>query len=354
MSRSFWILLLLSTAALAPGCEGLKGTSSKKKETPAEPPRPAPKAGIDLGDARVAAAARVVRRSCSLSELGDVSSCVGQVVEELDQAEKRVGTVPSLLTYCHAIDDADLGVKVLAANRTGQLSQHAAIRESADDKLLGCYLEKISRVRNVYLAQHYVRAATFLATALKQEERLFSMLEKMPAPPDHQRTAHECLWPNGRMRVLPRLKKAIASKEASMRKAALLSFAYVKGLEDGEKEPVCALISPLLGDAEVAIDAAQRLAALCPERRKAVLAVAGKALAAKKLGLGHVEALRAIAVAGGKEQKASVALLAGAVGQRSLPEITRRAALRALTSVDPRQGERLQKKLDAERPTKKT
>lgn len=332
---------------------GLVAACGETPPPPAKkaPPAPPPPTGIDVGRSDIAAAARAVRKSCSLSQLGDVSACVGDVVAELERVEKQAGAMDALWSYCQSIDDKDLGIKVLAANRTGQLAGHAVLAERPNDQLLACYLEKIPRVRNVYLAQLYVRAASFLATAMKQEEKLFAALDRMPAPPDLQRAAIEALWPNGRRRVIPRLKKALESKDPTLRKAVVLGFGYVKSLEPDERGEVCGLLGPLLGEevADLAVAAAQRVAMLCPEQRKDVLTQARAALTKKTLGLGLVEALQSIAAsAADKERKAAVGLLAATGSNRSLPEITRRAALRSLTGFDSALAARLEKRLNAE------
>ncbi|MFZ5787749.1 MAG: hypothetical protein ACOY3Y_15015 [Acidobacteriota bacterium] len=311
-------------------------------------------------DPLVRGVAEVVK-TCTVNELGIVRHCAGEAEKELDKLEQAAGPVPALARYCEALSsEKDRKLQALVATRMGGLSQHSVLAEKGTDTLLDCLVKLLPHLKDHRAGQGVlaVRPAAFLATARSREQELLGYLDK-DAPPAVKRVGYECLWPNGGLRILPHLEKALASSDQELRRAILVGFAYKDSLTAEESSKVCGLLGGLLGDADLTVAgrAADRLAALCPDHRRAVLAAAVKRLSAQELGF--VNALRSLlgSARDAKERKAVLAALTRVVStperppkscptcaRPDAPGVARRAALKYIAESDPKLAAALERK----------
>ena len=322
----------------------------KDRATSAPPPKPAKTPAAGLGQQQLLAAARTVLRECEVTDYGFFRACKGEAGKALELAEKSAGVRQTLLVYCRSMGDADHRLHALAAARIGRAAFHKTMQEEADPEVLGCLLAAVPRVRPAHRARPLVRAAAYMATALRRDEQLRKLLDG--ASPDVRSTGYEALWANGRLRVLGPLAAALQpDKPLELRLAVVIGFGHGGRLEPAERDKVCALLAPLMTDAEVRVagPAAARVAELC-EQRDRVLQAAEEMVRRGRFDLAYVTAVRGANGFYGtsstpEQQKRSTALLAAAAQSSALPERVRASALRNLPALDRAVAQKLAKQL---------
>lgn len=274
------------------------------------PPRPVARPDSRSADPGhlLLASVRTVVRECRPPATGELSACAPALVRPLEAAESRLGPVPALRAYCHALSSADPITRAVIAVRMGTQSHYRALAEQPDAALHGCLLKELRSAQEATLARRIARPAAFLATALRKEGELLSTLEKAPA--EVRAVAHECLWPNGRLRVLDALTRAAASPARELRLAAVMGFAYDRGLQAEERTVVCPLLARLLEDLDpvVAGSAAARLATLCPDLTGTLLKAAERQLSEKRTSAELVAALQLLSGTAAEAQRARTLL----------------------------------------------
>ena len=359
-SRSNTIFVILAALLVLPGC------SSKKPDQPAtEKPKPPPPPPDPL-----AQAVREVVKTCKVIESGELRDCVGAAEEELKQVEERLGVVPSLERHCGLMGDGNPKVRAVAATRIGALSLFRELKSKGTPVLLDCLSSLLKHAwpeADRWQAERVVRAATFLATAQDKQDELLKYLD-VKAPPSVRRVGYECLWPNGKMKIVEALEKAARGEDALMRRAVVMGFAYVDHLRDDEPAKICPMLQELAGDKDpqVAGPAALQLARLCVDQRDQVIASVARHVKKKEIEIGLVNALDSIISSTNPppstaQRKKATALLVRIVrqpepkpcakcAQKNGPSTARLAALRYLEKIDADLAARLGKKL--KRPPK--
>jgi hypothetical protein len=344
VGRACTALWFLAFAIASPAC-----TKDRRGEAPAARPAAVGSTANASGEQLLLQAARAVLKECEVTDYGFVRACKGEVDRSLQRAEKSVGVRRTLHVYCRAMDDADHRLRALAAARVGRSAFYKTMQEEADEAVLGCLLDVVPRVRPVHLARPLTRAATYMATALKRDEAIRKLLDG--ASLEVRSTGYEALWANGRLRLLEPLAAALQrDRPLELRLAVVIGFAHGGRLEPAERDKVCALLAPLMTDAEVRVagPAAARVAELCPEHKDRVLQAAEEMVRQGRFDLAYVTAVRG---ANGfystsstpEQQKRSAALLATAAQSAALPDRVRASALRNLLPLDRGGAQRLAK-----------
>jgi hypothetical protein len=345
VSRLVAIALLASIVGA--GCKRDRGAGS------APPPKPAASdisAGAAKAQQQLLAAARTVLKECEVTDYGFVRACRGEADKALALAEKSLGVRQTLLVYCRAVADADHRLHALAAARIGRAAFYKTMQDEADPAVLDCLLDAVPRVRPAQVARPLVRAATYMATALRRDDPLRRLLDG--ASPEVRSTGYEALWANGRLRVLGLLAPALQpDKPLELRLAVVIGFGHGGRLEPAERDKVCALLAPLMTDAEVRVagPAAARFGELC-EQRDRVLQAAEEMVRRGRFDLAYVTAVRGAngfygAGSTPEQQKRSAALLAAAAQSAALPERVRASALSNLRALDRSGAQALAKQL---------
>lgn len=351
--------LMLAPLALA-GCAKKEPPGQRVIEsTPETPPDP------------VADAVRLVAKACTVTPAGELRDCKESAEERLKQTEERQGAIPSLTRHCTLLSDQNASVRAIAAVRIGALSFYRALKQDGTPELLGCLTAELKKGRpeaDVWQAERVARAATFLATALDKHEDLLDYLDTK-APPPVKRTGFECLFANGRTRVIEPLEKAADSEDPLMRRAIITGFAYVDHLTNDESGKVCPMLQKLTTDKEkdIAGAAALQLARLCIEDRDKVFATVAAQLKKRLVDLSSVNALTTILSSQNPaptapQRKKALGLLTRVIStpepkpcatcaRPTGPSVTRLAALRYLRQLEPQAAEKLAKryKLDAQK-----
>lgn len=351
-------LMLMAISLAVGGCARKSGTRSRaeRREPTSQPQsKPAPaaaeKAKARVGDKALWAAFDAVLANCDVSEWGFVrrKSCKKPALEEqLKRREREAGQKASLLTYCAALGgDNHLG-RALASYRISSMNFAQRMAEAADRPIFDCLLKRFSKTRRSQHVRRLALAVTYMGTALKEELRVISAVEKHPMR-EAREASYGALWANGRLRVFSTLAKVIKkSGDPKLQVAAIKSFGYGARPTPAERTRICPLLVSYLSDGEldVASAAAYRAAALCPHQKNAVIKAAQEFIAEGKFTLSYVSALRTAAglyreKATAQQRKAIVGVLTKVLESKTIVALTRSSALATCFDINPKIGKRL-------------
>jgi HEAT repeat protein len=335
------------------GCQKEKadetgGTPAKKVE-----PKPEPKKqGLEAGNPELAKAIKDVIDKCEVSDFGWARNCKENADKELEKQQKVVGVKEALSTFCYALSDKNHLVKALAANQINRLAFSKRMKENADEKVLACLMDVLATTKVERQARPVVRAATYMATALKKETEIIKYLESTTMK-QVKAAGYGSLWANGRMQVFETLAKVIKDEgDPMIRVSAINGFALGGRLEKDEAAKICELVSPLMSNEElrVASAAANRVANSCPDMKDKVLDAADELIKAGKFNTSYVSAVRNVDgffnnKASPAQKKRAVALLVKVLKDNKFNDITRSSALRKIAWLDKKEGAKLAKKM---------
>jgi hypothetical protein len=357
MTRKLALLSLplaacLSLAGAGAGCKKEAKVEPEPEKKAAARPASAKK-GITAGNPELAKAVQNVIDNCEVSDYGYARNCREDADKALKKQESAVGVEEALATYCYALSDKNHLIQALAATQINRLSFSKRIKESANEEILSCLMGVLSETKRERVARPVVRAATYMATALKKEEQIIKFLEstQMKAV---KSSGYGALWANGRMRVFDTLAEVIKGKgDAVIRISAINGFALGGRLESQEAAKVCELVSPLMTADEVrlAAAAANRVANSCPEMKDKVLDSAEEMIKKGKFDMTYTSAVRNIDgffknQATPAQKKRAVSLLTTVVDDNKLTDITRSSALRKVGWLDRPAGRKLARKYE--------
>jgi hypothetical protein len=331
-----WCCVSMAAAA----CKRERGPAGPGRTAAAKSPQAAKK-GLAAGWPALSRALRAVIEDCDVTDYGVARNCRSDADQELAKQEQTAGVRQSLMTYCQAQEDDNFLIRALALGRLNRLAFYQTLREEGDASVLRCLMRVLEGATQREHARTLVRAAAFVATALRREEPILRFIAA--AHPLEVRVAgYESLWANGRLRLLDYLVRRLENRrEPPVRQAILRGFDYGGRLEEQEKDKVCAVLDRFLGDEEVAVagTAVSTAATACPEQGDRILAAAEASLARGKLDVGHVRAIHGLngaesPRASAVQRKKSVAFLAGVVESMKVKDTTRALGLRYLAELD--------------------
>jgi hypothetical protein len=348
--RAVVFLLLGVSAHLALG--SCKKVVLPTGDAQAAGPKGTPAAlGLAGGEPQLARAIRLAVQACRVTDFGTLTHCQGEAEEALDKVERGVGLIKAQLTYCRALDDADHQVRLLAAGRINRQSSYLALREEPDAAVLTCLLEALSGPKPSFLLRPVARAAAFLATRLGQEERLYARLEASSSE-QLREEGYRALWPNGRLRVLPRLRALVGGKASPrMKQAIVRSLSRGGELQPEEQRQVCAWLIVLMKrePLELAAAVAEEVCPLCQEPAQ-VLEAARAWLAKEPCSMPALRVLKVVLQPRlprlspvGCQQAAE--LLTGMIENPACPTPLRQSALSALLGLNKATGRKVARKM---------
>ena len=352
LSLSFVVSLSLALSG-CPKKDDKPADDPKKEEPKKEEPKPEPTAkGIAAGNAELAKAVQTVIDKCEVSDFGYARNCKEDADKGLKKQEKIVGVKEAMTTYCYALSDKNHLIQALAATQINRLAFSRRMKENADEKVLACLMGVLNETKKERVAQTVVRAATYMATALKKEADIIKYLEGTDMK-GVKSAGYGSLWANGRMAVFDTLAKAIKDEtDPQIRVSAINSFALGGRLAKDEVAKVCELVAPLMEVEEirVAAAAASRVANSCPDMKDKVLDAADNMIKKGKFDMSYASAVRNVDgffnnKATPAQKKRAVELLVKVVEDKKFSDITRSSALRKIAWLDKVVGKKMAKKM---------